>query len=42
MTSFLSRTASLVRSALMQDAATQRALENTYVEVRRNSRLWGI
>jgi hypothetical protein len=41
MTSFLSRAASAVRSALTQDAATLRVLEKNYVDVALRSRLWG-
>jgi hypothetical protein len=41
MTSFLSRAASAVRSALTQDATTVRVLEKNYVDVALRSRLWG-
>ncbi len=41
MNRFLTRAATLVRSALTQDAATLRALEKTYVEVSLTSRHWG-
>jgi hypothetical protein len=41
MTSFLSRAASIVRSALTQDVATVRALEKNYVDVALRSRHGG-
>lgn len=42
MNRFLAAAAETVRSAFTTDAATTRFLDKTYIEVRRNSRLWGI
>jgi hypothetical protein len=41
MTKFLNRAAEAVRNAFVTDAATDRFLEKTYVDVRRTSRHWG-
>jgi hypothetical protein len=42
MTNILSRAASVLRAALKADAPTARFLEKTHVDVRLNSRLWGV
>ncbi len=42
MNKLLARAAASVRKAFKTDAATNRFLEKTHVEVRQNSRLWGI
>ncbi len=42
MTKILSRAARQVVFAFSADPAAIRMLEQTHVEVRRNSRLWGI
>jgi hypothetical protein len=40
MNSLITRAAAAVRNALTTDKATNRFLEQTYVEVRRTTRLW--
>jgi hypothetical protein len=42
MNRFLAAATKTVRSAFTTDAATNRFLEKTYVDVSLNSRLWGI
>jgi hypothetical protein len=42
MNKFLSRAAASVRNVFVTDAATNRFLEQTHVDVRKNSRLWGV
>jgi hypothetical protein len=42
MNKFLARAAASVRNAFMTDAATNRFLEQTHVDVRKSSRLWGV
>jgi hypothetical protein len=42
MNKFLARAAASVRKAFLADAATTRFLEQTHVDVRKSSRLWGL
>ncbi len=42
MNKFLARAAASVRNAFAADVATTRFLEQTYVDVRKTSRHWGV
>jgi hypothetical protein len=42
MNSLFARAAASFRNVFKPDAATARFLEQTHVDVRQNSRLWGI
>jgi hypothetical protein len=42
MTNLLSRAAFALREAFKSDVQTARFLEKTHVDVRLNSRLWGV
>lgn len=42
MNRFLTAAAETVRTVFATDTATTRFLDKTHVDVRRNSRLWGI
>jgi hypothetical protein len=42
MNKFLARAAASVRNVFTADVATTRFLEQTHVDVRKSSRLWGV
>jgi hypothetical protein len=42
MNKFFARAAASVRNAFAADVATTRFLEQTHVDVRKSSRLWGV
>jgi hypothetical protein len=42
MNKFFARAAASVRNVFVTDAATTRFLEQTHIDVRKSSRLWGV
>jgi hypothetical protein len=42
MNKFIARAAASVRNVFVTDVATNRFLEQTHIDVRKSSRLWGV